>query len=78
MACQTFGQNLNAIDTLPPQDAAKMRQIVGALRDEEIRQDPNKANIKIAPVMAAWLARTSASRNQKNTPSIDDVKKKCR
>ena len=69
-------EDLNAIDTLPPQDAAKMRQIVGALRDEEIRQDPNKANIKIAPVMAAWLAGTSASRNQKNTPSIDDVKKK--
>jgi hypothetical protein len=69
-------EDMKLISTLPPEDAARMREILGALKDEEIRQDPKKANIKIAPAMVTWLAGTSASRNQKNTPHIDDVKKK--
>lgn len=72
-------EDLKVIATLPPQDAARLRQAFKALADEEVRQNPEKASIKIAPIMAGWLAGGSASKGDKKKdgkPSIDDVKTK--
>jgi hypothetical protein len=54
-------EDLEMINTLPPQDAVRMREALGALSREEIRQNPKLAKTKIAPSMAAFLAGQAAS-----------------
>jgi hypothetical protein len=57
--------DIKVIESLPPKDAARLKQAFKALADEEIRQNPEKSKIKISPVMAAWLAGGSAKEPKK-------------
>ena len=57
-------EDIKTINTLPPADAARMRQALSALANEEKRTNPN-AKTKIAPAMAAFLAGGSAANQEK-------------
>jgi hypothetical protein len=62
------------IETLPPEDAAKLRSAIGALAQEEAKTNPKAA--KPSPVMAAWLAGAASKQQQTQQPqTLDQVKK---
>lgn len=63
-------EDLKVINTLPPADAARLREAFKALAKEEIDQDPKKASIKIAPEAAAFLGTQSIGQQ-----SLDQIKK---
>jgi hypothetical protein len=58
-------EDLELIDTLPPQDAVRLREALGALSREEIRKDPELAKKKISPAMATFLAGRSVTQQKK-------------
>lgn len=64
-------EDIKMLDTLPPADADKMRQALGALAEEDKRLHPSKANIKLNPKMSAFIGGAAAS--QSKSPS--EVKK---
>jgi hypothetical protein len=66
-------EDLQIIDTLPPQDAAKLRQALGVLANEDRIKNPALRNVKIAPAMAAFLAGGSAA--AQNPPALPEVHK---
>jgi hypothetical protein len=49
-------EDMKAIATLPPADAARLRTALNTLADHERKVDPAARKIKIAPEMASWLA----------------------
>ena len=65
-------EDMKIIASLPPEDAAKLREALGKLAEEEREKDPSAANVKIAPIMAAWLAGGKAA---PQPPSLPDMKK---
>jgi hypothetical protein len=65
-------EDMKIIASLPPEDAAKLREALGNLAEEEREKDPSAANVKIAPIMAAWLAGGKAA---PQPPSLPDMKK---
>ena len=62
------------ISHLPPEDAAKLRQVLGKLAEVDEQRPSNKPKPTIAPAMAAWLAGGAASqKGEKANPT--DLKK---
>lgn len=65
-------EDMQMIANLPPEDAAKLREAIGKLAEEEREKDPKAAQTRISPIMAAWLAGGKAAQ----PPSPDEVKKR--
>jgi hypothetical protein len=66
-------EDLKLVESLPPQDAARMRQAIGAMATEEVKNNPSLSKTKIAPAMTAWLSGQSVG--QPAGKSVDEVKK---
>ena len=67
-------EDMNMISHLPPEDAAKLRQVLGKLAEVDEQRPSNKPKPTIAPAMAAWLAGGAASqKGEKANPT--DLKK---
>lgn len=68
--------DIKAINTLPPQDAAKMREAIGTLAGYERKNNPHLARVmKMAPAMAVFLAGGSVGKQATDKKSLDEIKK---
>jgi len=65
-------EDMKAINSLPPEDASRLRQALGALAEEEKRTHPEKASVKIAPAMAAFLAGATVRQPTKSLKELRD------
>lgn len=66
-------EDMQMIESLPPQDADKLRLSLNLLANEDKLRDPRLNSLQIAPAMAAWLAGGKAT--QQTPPALLDVKK---
>jgi hypothetical protein len=63
-------EDIREINSLPPADAARMRQALGALAQEERRTNPAKASVPIAPAMAAFLGGRTTQAQAKSLQQL--------
>jgi len=63
-------EDIREINSLPPADAARMRQALGALAQEERRTNPAKASVPIAPAMAAFLSGRTTQAQAKSLQQL--------
>jgi len=64
-------EDMKMIATLPAEDAAKLREALNGLAEEDKRRDPAASNIKLAPLMAAFLSGGKAA----PPPNPQDLRK---
>ena len=63
-------EDIREINSLPPADAARMRQALGALAQEERRTNPAQASVPIAPTMAAFLGGRTTQAQSKSLQQL--------
>jgi hypothetical protein len=67
-------EDMEMIDTLPPQDAEKLREVLGKLAEFEKNKPSKGLKPKPSPAMAAWLAGGSISQQpEKSTPPTSKI-----
>jgi hypothetical protein len=63
-------EDLAALESLPPEDANRLRLALKGLRDEEFTRLPKEKNgVKVAPAVVAFLSGQAAAHN------VQDLKK---